>query len=139
MSLPSFLCYFFLTLSLRWGLLPIPFIEAVSLSSSGSSVSLDGIPYFVSPYSLGKLSLEEVDVSGSVSVGGMYPITLVSNATAVSDFTALIESFVAEDDVFQTGFLQSMFAKSSLEVLNLCRPFLDIVARQKAALVLIDR
>jgi hypothetical protein len=111
MSLPSSLCCLLLTLSLRWGLLQIPFIDAASLLSSGSSVNLDGIPYFISPYSSGKLSLEEVNVSGSLSVGGLYPITLLNNATAMSDFTALIESFVAEDDVFQTGFLQSMFAE----------------------------
>jgi hypothetical protein len=111
MTLPSLLCCFLFTLSLRWGLLQSPFIDAASLLSSGSSVNLDGIPYFISPYSSGKLSLEEVDVSGSLSAGGLYPITLLNNVTAMSDFNALIGSFVAEDDVFQTGFMQSMFAE----------------------------
>lgn len=83
-------------------------VGAISLSSAGSSVSLDGIPYFISPYSSGHLSLDGVDVSSSVSAGSLYPVTILSDVTDESDFTALVESFSAEDDVFQPGFLQSM-------------------------------
>jgi hypothetical protein len=89
------------------------FVHAVTLSPSGSSVSLDGIPYFISPYSSGKLSLDEVDVSACSSVGGLYPMTLLPDITAESNFSVLLEKFVAEDDVFQVGFLQSMFKKTT--------------------------
>lgn len=112
MSLISlFTGFFLLTVSLNWGLLPFGFVDAVSLSSSGSSVNLDSISYFISPYSSGKLSLDEVDVSACVSAGGLYPVTLLSNVTAESNFSVLMERFMAEDDVFQAGFMQSMFTK----------------------------
>lgn len=114
MSLPSFLRCLILAISLHCGLFPAHFVDAISLSSSGSSVSLDGIPYFIPPYSSGKLSLDEVDFSGCVSVNGMYPITLLSNVTAESDFKPLIESFMAQDDVFQTGFMQSMLNQKQI-------------------------
>lgn len=87
------------------------FVHAVTLSPSGSSVSLDGIPYFISPYSSGKLSLHDVDFSACASVGGLYPVTLLPDVTAGSNFSVLMEKFMAEDDVFQVGFLQSMFGK----------------------------
>ena len=97
-----------LTVSLAWGLLRYGFVAAVSLSSSGFSVSIDGISYFVSPYTSGKVSLDELDLLACVSVGGLYPITVLSNVTVESNFSVLMERFIAEDDVFQIGFLQSM-------------------------------
>jgi hypothetical protein len=111
MAFISLLSGFSLTLSLFLGPLSSGFVHAVTLSSSGSSVSLDGIPYFISPYSSGKLSLDEVDVSACVSVGGLYPVTLLSDVTATRNFSVLMEKFMAEDDVFQAGFMQSMFEK----------------------------
>ncbi len=98
-----------LAASLRTGLRSIGFVDAISLSSSGSSVSLDGIPYFISPYSSGTLSLEGLDLSTSTSVGGLYPVTLLSDVTAESNISVLMETFLAEDDVFQAGFMQSTF------------------------------
>jgi hypothetical protein len=100
MSLPSLLTVVVLILG--------RFVDAVSLSSSGSSVSLDDIPYFISPYSSGKLSLDGLDVSSCVSVGGLYPITILIDVITEGDFSSLVESFEGEDDVFQHGFLQSM-------------------------------
>lgn len=105
MSLSLLLTVSSLGLSLYWGCM----VDAISLSSAGSSVSLDGIPYFISPYSSGHLSLEGLDVSSSVSAGGLYPVTILGNVVDDGDFTTLIESFAAEDDVFQSGFLQSMY------------------------------
>lgn len=105
MSLSSLYTFSLLTLFFHWGRL----VDGVFLSSAGSSVSLDGIPYFVSPYSSGHLSLEGLDVSSSVSAGGLYPVTILSDITDEGDFATLIESFTVEDDVFQPGFLQSMY------------------------------
>ena len=111
MSLIWLISGFLLTLSLRTGLHTIGVVDAVTLSSTGSSVSLDGISYFISPYSSGTLSLEELDLSTCASVGGLYPVTLLSDTTAESNLSVLMETFMAEDDVFQAGFMQSMFSK----------------------------
>lgn len=111
MSPISLICGLLLVLSLRTGLRSIGFVDAVSLSSSGSSVSLDGIPYFISPYSSGTLPLEGLDLSTCVSVGGLYPVTLLSDAAAESNISVLMETFIVEDDVFQAGFMQSTFSR----------------------------
>lgn len=108
MSPPSLLSCFLLTISLQWGLSLLRSVGAISLSSSGFSVTLNDIPYFVSPYSSGKVSLKVVDVSTCVSIAGLYPITVLSNITTADDSSLLMESFMAQDDVFQTGFMQSM-------------------------------
>ena len=102
-----------LLLSLFLGSISSGFVHAVTLSPSGSSVSLNGIPYFISPYSSGKLSLHGVDVSVCASVGGLYPVTLLRDVTIKSNFSFLMEKFMDEDDVFQVGFLQSMFRKTT--------------------------
>lgn len=111
MSLILLISGFLLILSLRTELYTIGVADAVTLSSTGSSVSLDGISYFISPYSSGTLSLDGLDLSTCVSVGGLYPVTLLSDAKAESNLSVLLETFRAEDDVFQAGFMQSMFSK----------------------------
>ena len=110
----------FWTVCLLWVVLSISFIDAVSLSYSGQSVTLNDIPYFISPYSLGHLSLDGVSVSGCVSAGGLYPITALDSSVDTSDISALVESFTAQDDVFQPAFMQSTLTKSKAEVPSKC-------------------
>jgi hypothetical protein len=107
MSLRSLRSCFLFTIPLPWGLLLTSLVNAVSLSSSGLSVKFNDIPYFVSPYSLGNVPLDQVSFEGSVSVGGFYPITVLDDSIDASDFSLLIERFTAQDDVFQPGFTQS--------------------------------
>lgn len=105
MSLRSlFACL--LLLFLPGGLLSTNFVDAAALSSTGVTVSLNGVPYFVSPYSSGKVSVDSISVAGSVSVGGLFPITILDKSIMSTDFSLLMANFTARDDVFQAGFIQ---------------------------------
>jgi hypothetical protein len=104
------------TVSLLWGILSISFANAVSVSYYGQSVSLNDIPYFVSPYSSGHLSLDGVSFSSSMSVDGLYPVTVLDSLVDTSDVSLLVESFTAQDDVFQPAFMQSTSIKSDPRV-----------------------
>ena len=120
MSFPSLVSHSLWAVSLLWGALPISFVDAVSVSYYGQSVSLNDIPYFISPYSSGHLSLDGVSVSGSMSVGGLYPVTILDSSVDTSDVSLLVESFAAQDDVFQPAFMQSTSTKSRCRVLLPC-------------------
>jgi hypothetical protein len=95
------------TASLFWNFSVIGSVDAVSLSSSGSSVVLNDIPYFIPPYASGKVPLDIDSLKECVSVGGLYPVTLITTSETNGNFSTLVESFAAKDDVFQSGFLQS--------------------------------
>lgn len=107
MSFQSLVSHSLWTASLLWEVLLISFGDAVSVSYYGQSVSLNEIPYFISPYSSGHLSLDGVSVSGSMSVGGLYPVTILDSSVDTSDISLLVETFTAQDDVFQPTFMQS--------------------------------
>jgi hypothetical protein len=109
MALLSVLKSFPLVVSLSLSLLPAHTVCTASFSISGISVSLNGIPYLISPYSRGKVPNNPPGISGSVQVGGLYPMTLLPDFSS-SNFAALVESFTKKDDVFQPGFLQSTLA-----------------------------
>ena len=84
-----------------------------SVSPTGYTVSLTDISYFIPPKAVGKLSITE-SLSAKFDNGPFVPITVIpataSNFTA-ADVSALVSQYLAEDDVFQKGFLDGMFTK----------------------------
>ena len=82
--------------------------QSVSIASNGLSVTVNGIPYFVSPYVAGNITVNVTALSESASVNGFYPITIVQETVTSSELPGLVKNFTAADDVFQTAFTQGM-------------------------------
>ncbi|KAI9710698.1 MAG: hypothetical protein M1820_002531 [Bogoriella megaspora] len=84
-------------------------VSAVSLSSTGTTVELNGIPYYVPAQSVGKLQIDRN--FPTTSSAGLLALTVIqtnSSSYKSIDLQSTIDSFTAVDDVFQTGFLQSV-------------------------------
>ncbi|KAL9626323.1 MAG: hypothetical protein Q9164_007899, partial [Protoblastenia rupestris] len=73
--------------------------------NNGISVTFNDIPYFISPYSATSLPKDPSGIEESVEVAGLYPVTVLPSVSS-GNFSALVDSFTAKDDVFQPGFLQ---------------------------------
>jgi hypothetical protein len=100
----------------------VPYVstQSISLTSNGLSVTLNDIPYFVSPYVAGNVTVNVTALSKSTSVNGFYPITVVQDAISSSELPGLVKNFTSSDDVFQTAFTQGMprFFLSCIEFLS---------------------
>jgi hypothetical protein len=97
-------------------MLALSFLAAVSstsaqLVSTGLSVTLNDIYYFISPYASGHLpltpSLSSLDKVPNVY--GFKAVTVVQGAVARSELPALFANWTAIDDVFQPAFSQAVF------------------------------
>jgi hypothetical protein len=82
--------------------------QSTSLISNGLSVTLNGVPYYVSPYAAGRVTVNAIALSKSTSVNGIYPITVVQATVSSSELPGLLKNFSSSDDVFQTAFTQGM-------------------------------
>ena len=99
------LCIFATLVLSLWSLL----VSAqVQLSSTGLTVNLDGIHYFVSPYSVGNVSVDGTSLSSAASIHGFYPVTVIQQEITTQDIPAVIQNFTKADDVFQPAFLQAI-------------------------------
>lgn len=75
------------------------------LASAGVSVNLNGVDYFVSPYSVGTVPVCSSALSSVPAIYGLRPITVVSESIATNSLANLISNWTSADDVFQSGFL----------------------------------
>jgi len=82
--------------------------QPISLASNGLSITLNEIPYYVSPYAAGNVTVNLTVLSKSASVNGFYPITVVQDVISSSELPGLVKNFTLSDDVFQTAFAQGM-------------------------------
>jgi hypothetical protein len=84
---------------------------AAQLVSTGASVNLNGIFYFISPFSVGKVA--DISSLGVLKVLpsalGFQPVTVVADPVPKKDLTALAANWTVTDDVFQSAFLNAIF------------------------------
>jgi hypothetical protein len=73
-----------------------------AVSSTGFTVSLTDIPYFLPPQSIATLPVTD-SLKTAFSNGPFLPFTVMKSTTEISAVTI---QYLAEDDVFQTGFLE---------------------------------
>lgn len=109
--MPANQCFFHRAVACLLGLLDIVSYvssQSVSIASNGLSLTLDGIPYYVSPYAAGNVTVSATALSKSASVNGFYPITIVQETIASSELPDLVKNFTSSDDVFQAAFTQGM-------------------------------
>lgn len=77
-----------------------------TLKNTGTTVVLNEIPYYVSPDSIATMSI--YGAFGRAKSTGLLPMTVFTASVAYyteSDMNATVTKYLADDDVFQTEFL----------------------------------
>lgn len=89
------------------------------LTSTGLTASLNGIDYYVSPFSVGSLSSAVCSsITALPSVFGFVPITVVQDTSVSKDsLQKVLQNWTAVDDVFQSGFLGAVMLPPSTRYL----------------------
>lgn len=87
------------------------------LISTGASVQLNGVYYFVSPFSQGKAYDTSSDVTQEVStsraVFGIIPVSVVAHAKSITEtLDDLFTEWSSKDDVWQDGFAETLLVGS---------------------------
>ena len=103
---------------------------AVSFSSTGMTVVLNDVPYYIPPTAVTTLSLASSQLHSATSVAGLVPVTLVTTPSlnfSQSDLEATLSTFASTDDVWSTGFLQGKLDISTSMYQKLLQQFLSIV------------
>lgn len=78
-----------------------------NLEYSGFSVKLQDVHYFVPPFSAGQVCNQSLNVKTSGHPVGLVPVTVV--AKPVSDLEGMFIDWASRDDVWQPGFLETVF------------------------------
>jgi hypothetical protein len=85
------------------------FARAIHFTPTGSTVELNGVPYYVPAMSVGTLTIAKDLAKAVVSSGGLFPLTVIktnSSTYGSADLSSTVDSFSASDDVFNQGFLE---------------------------------
>ncbi|KAF4997622.1 hypothetical protein FDECE_12040 [Fusarium decemcellulare] len=86
-------------------------VTAYAFSTTGATLQLNGIPYYVPPDPVGEVPSSVFRVEPSV---GFLPITILNtngSSLTVEDVHSIATSFSKQDDVFQDGFLQGLYVQ----------------------------
>ncbi|KAF2654919.1 glutamyl-tRNA amidotransferase [Lophiostoma macrostomum CBS 122681] len=86
-----------------------------AVSSTGYTVSLTDISYFIPPKPVGKISIPE-SLSDKFSNGPFVPLTVFTPGTTTftaADISTLTAQYLAADDVFQEGFLEVIYVEGA--------------------------
>ncbi|KAM0712014.1 hypothetical protein Q7P37_011108 [Cladosporium fusiforme] len=100
---------------IQHALMLLPFIRtaAPSLTQTGTTAELNGIHYFIPSQSVIKLP----EPPHTLPKGSLFsPITVIDTTAATieeADINAIAEKFTGKDDVFQQGFLESLYIQAS--------------------------
>lgn len=87
---------------------------AWDLASEGSVVTLNGIPYYIpgTPYASTSSFKAQTSRNTTTVLGGLEPVTVVTTSSVTFNLVDLqntVKGFEESDDVWQAGFLSSMF------------------------------
>ena len=83
--------------------------KAASIVSTGSTLTLNGIPYYLPANPVATLKLSPGPLKSLPSTAGLIPLTVISTTSLSfnqADLDATIANFTAADDVFQAGFVE---------------------------------
>ena len=84
-------------------------VRAASLVSTGSTLTLNGIPYYIPADPIATLRLSSGPLRSLSSAAGLVPLTVISTTSLSfnqADLDATVANFTAADDVFQSGFVE---------------------------------
>ncbi|KAJ4263392.1 hypothetical protein NW762_006211 [Fusarium torreyae] len=81
----------------------LPF-AAPQVISTGSTLLLNNIPYYVSPHAVGNITLQS-DISDAMNdASGFVPVSVLPSASQLNDLNDTFTDWIGVDDVFQSGF-----------------------------------
>lgn len=103
------------------------------LSSTGSTVQLDKIHYFVPPAPITTIDLQGVNIKHAGSTG-LVPMTVVQEG---ADVSTTASQFQQQDDVFQPGFLDGRHKSLDIWV-HLLRLQETVIRRQLLSLAILS-
>uniref|UniRef100_A0A8H7TM40 Amidase domain-containing protein n=1 Tax=Bionectria ochroleuca TaxID=29856 RepID=A0A8H7TM40_BIOOC len=83
----------------------LPFCAA-SITSTGSTILLNDVAYFISPHFVGSIALQAHALDNIECVFGFAPLSVLPPGTQPDDISTVFSSWKAIDDVFQPGFSQ---------------------------------
>lgn len=92
-----------LLLSLLSGLAIV--LAKVEMTGTGASVVLNGINYFISPFTVDTISVDWSGLSPLPTIFGFVPVTIVQGVVDDASLSELFANWTSTDDVFQRGFL----------------------------------
>lgn len=78
-------------------------------SAHGALLTIGGIPYYIPAEAAGHGIIDTDSLSGTKGIGGYVPLTIVqANTTSftAANLDSVASSFIVEDDVFNTAFLE---------------------------------
>ncbi|MCJ1405391.1 hypothetical protein MMC11_008619 [Xylographa trunciseda] len=87
-------------------------ICVAQLISTGMTVVLNDIPYYIPAGPVATIKLGATQLNAGISAAGLVPLTVVETTSLTfsqSDLEAIIANYTASDDVFQNGFLQAIY------------------------------
>ncbi|KND89005.1 Amidase 1 [Tolypocladium ophioglossoides CBS 100239] len=128
----AFISSWLRSLALSLSLLAVT-TSSSELVSTGLSVTLNDVYYYISPYSSGELDIHPSDLSSVPSVHGIHPVTVVQDAISESDLPDLLEDWDRIDDVFQTGFAQAIFLAGTPST---CKTNTKVLGHDDSSLIL---
>ena len=91
-----------------------PAVKA-AVSSTGFTVSLTDVSYFVPPDSVATISVTE-DLKAAFSISWPFvPFTIIkSTGYSAAEISSVVAKYLTEDDVIQAGFLEGMLMPHSI-------------------------
>ncbi|OHE98685.1 hypothetical protein CORC01_05951 [Colletotrichum orchidophilum] len=92
-----------------FALLALVGAAAAELTSTGASLKLNDVYYFVSPFSQGKPSNGSFNIKSLPRAFGFTPVTVVSDPVPQDALQSLFANWTNQDDVWQTAFLSTIF------------------------------
>ncbi|CAG9950583.1 unnamed protein product [Clonostachys rosea f. rosea IK726] len=84
---------------------------STSLESSGLSVKLNDVDYFISPFSQGRAYDQPLDAQSRGGQFGFVPVTVIAETS--TNIAGLLTNWSTIDDVWQPGFLTTIILASS--------------------------
>lgn len=106
-------------------LLSILSVASAQLTGTGLSLVLNGINYFVSPFTADTISVEPSALSSANTVYGFAPVAVVQNTIDEAALPELFANWTSTDDVFQEGFSTIVFLRGQGEASNTSRSGTD--------------
>jgi hypothetical protein len=79
------------------------------LTSTGLTVALNDINYFISPFPWGKVDAPSPLLAGVPTVVGFKPVTVIREPVPESDIRQLLLNWTVIDDVYQPSFSEAIF------------------------------
>lgn len=79
-----------------------------NLLSTGLTVQLNDVSYYVSPHAQGNVSIQPQLLQNASSLYGFVPISVLTSNVSPTELHGIFSSWATTDDVFQPAFLQAI-------------------------------